>query len=138
MPEPDKEEKEMTRDDMFNVILSVSTTQDHEQRAWRVNTADSLEKERVDRRKVQESKQEKGGDAPGHNEASPAVNADGSSLLWTYKFNKHGFTSLCSPWRTPLQHLPTLPQHSMWHQGLHTYLYKYSPGDIKDKHLHIH
>ncbi|CAM2114024.1 unnamed protein product [Caretta caretta] len=51
--------KKRTQDDVFSEILQASAASDHEQRAWKVNTGDSLDKERVDRRKAQESQQEK-------------------------------------------------------------------------------
>ncbi|CAM4566995.1 unnamed protein product [Lepidochelys olivacea] len=43
--------KKRTWDDMFNEILHASAASDCEQRAWRVNIADSMEKERAERRK---------------------------------------------------------------------------------------
>ncbi|CAM2096832.1 unnamed protein product [Caretta caretta] len=55
-PEPDNKEKE---DDMFSKILSASAASDCGQRGWRMNTADCMKKERADRRKAQESQQEK-------------------------------------------------------------------------------
>ncbi|XP_043379372.1 epithelial membrane protein 2 isoform X2 [Chelonia mydas] len=53
------EEKERTLDDMFKEILLASAASDCAQRAWRLNIADSLEKERVDRRKAQDAHQER-------------------------------------------------------------------------------
>ncbi|EMP29894.1 hypothetical protein UY3_12994 [Chelonia mydas] len=54
----ERRRKKMTWDDMFSEILQASAATDHEQRAWRVNIANSLEKEREDRSKTQESPQE--------------------------------------------------------------------------------
>ncbi|KAM9148285.1 uncharacterized protein ACDP82_005700 [Pangshura tecta] len=53
MPGPDKEKKEEDSDNMFNEILQATADLDHEHRAWQVNVADSLEKERVEKRKPQ-------------------------------------------------------------------------------------
>ncbi|KAH1168745.1 hypothetical protein KIL84_013335 [Mauremys mutica] len=43
---------------MFNEILQGRAASDHKHRAWRMNTGDSLEKEKVERRKVQEKERE--------------------------------------------------------------------------------
>ncbi|CAM2117572.1 unnamed protein product [Caretta caretta] len=53
MPDPSEEKEE----DMgaFRDILQASAALDWEQRAWRVNTVDSMEREIADRRKTQES-----------------------------------------------------------------------------------
>ncbi|CAM2110786.1 unnamed protein product [Caretta caretta] len=58
-PEPDKEEKERIRNDVFSEIQQANVASDSEHRAWRMNTEGSLEKERVEKRKAQESQQEK-------------------------------------------------------------------------------
>ncbi|CAM2097303.1 unnamed protein product [Caretta caretta] len=44
--------KKRTRDDMFQEILQASAAMDNEHRAYRMNTEDNLEKERVERRKL--------------------------------------------------------------------------------------
>ncbi|CAM5120479.1 unnamed protein product [Eretmochelys imbricata] len=49
--------KKRTWDDMFNEILHACAASDCEQRAWRVNIADSMEKERAERRKSQQEKE---------------------------------------------------------------------------------
>ncbi|CAM2095771.1 unnamed protein product [Caretta caretta] len=48
-----------TRDDMYNEILQASTAPHCDHRTWRMNIAYSLDKERVERRKAQESQQQK-------------------------------------------------------------------------------
>lgn len=59
MPDPDEEGKKWTRGDIFAEILQASAALDCEQKGWRVNIADNLVKEGVDRRYAQESQQEK-------------------------------------------------------------------------------
>ncbi|KAH1175395.1 hypothetical protein KIL84_008269 [Mauremys mutica] len=52
-----RKRKKGTRDDTFSEILQASAASDHEHRAWRMNVADSLEKEKVERRKAQQEKE---------------------------------------------------------------------------------
>uniref|UniRef100_A0A8C3FFX8 Epithelial splicing regulatory protein 1 n=1 Tax=Chrysemys picta bellii TaxID=8478 RepID=A0A8C3FFX8_CHRPI len=79
--------------------------------------------------------EKKESDAPGHDWASSAANRC-RRLLWTYRFNSHGLASLCSSWRTPLQHhLPTHPlniPHGI--RGPHPDSYHFTPKSIKDSH----
>ncbi|XP_044842217.1 vesicle-associated membrane protein-associated protein B/C isoform X2 [Mauremys mutica] len=52
--------KKRTQDDTFSKILQANAASDCEHRAWRMNMAASLEKERIERKEAQESQQEKG------------------------------------------------------------------------------
>ncbi|XP_044873872.1 small integral membrane protein 14 isoform X1 [Mauremys mutica] len=52
MSDPDRKRKKTTRDAMFSEFLQASTASDHGQRAWRMNTADYMEKKRVVRREA--------------------------------------------------------------------------------------
>ncbi|CAM2100851.1 unnamed protein product [Caretta caretta] len=58
-----RRKKKRTQEDTFNEILQASVALDNEHRAWRTN---SLEKNRVERRKAQEKER----DAPAHTGAS--------------------------------------------------------------------
>ncbi|CAM2112165.1 unnamed protein product [Caretta caretta] len=51
--------KKRTWDDRFNEILHANTASNREHRAWKINIADSLEKERVEKSKAYKSQQEK-------------------------------------------------------------------------------
>ncbi|CAM2096781.1 unnamed protein product [Caretta caretta] len=57
IPKTDKKEEKRIWDDIFSEILQASAASDSEQRAWKVNLADGLEKERTNRRKSQQPKE---------------------------------------------------------------------------------
>ncbi|EMP40454.1 Thyrotropin-releasing hormone-degrading ectoenzyme [Chelonia mydas] len=53
-----KRRKKRTRENLFSEILQASAASDSEQRSWKVNIADSIERGRMDRRKAQDSERE--------------------------------------------------------------------------------
>ncbi|XP_048722942.1 casein kinase I isoform X4 [Caretta caretta] len=123
MPESDKEEKEEDSDDMFSKILQVSAASGCQQRTWRMNIADSLEKERAERRKAPESEEV----APVYNGASAANTDNTGSCESTVSvvpglppFAVHGelqySISLCPP-PPNISHGIRDPTPTMAHQG---------------------
>ncbi|EMP32187.1 hypothetical protein UY3_10676 [Chelonia mydas] len=55
---PIKRRKKRTRDDVFSEILQASAASDHDQRIWRMNIANYMEKERADGRKESQQEEE--------------------------------------------------------------------------------
>ncbi|CAM2113266.1 unnamed protein product [Caretta caretta] len=120
--------KKRTWDGIFIEILQASAASDLEQKAWMVTIADILEKEREDWRKAPESQKSK--KRKMHKDIM-GFSSSKHRLLWTYRFNNHRLSALCSP----LQQLLRLPPLNIPHgiRGLIPTYYS-TLGDIRDNH----
>ncbi|XP_074824529.1 leucine-rich repeat-containing protein 36 isoform X3 [Natator depressus] len=89
-----RRKKKRTQEDTFNEILQASVALDNEHRAWRMN---SLEKDRVERRKAQEKEREM------HQHILGLLRQQQRHyrLWWTCRFNNPMLTSLCSQLKPP-------------------------------------
>ncbi|CAM2107623.1 unnamed protein product [Caretta caretta] len=118
---------------MFSEILQAIAASDHEHRAWRMNIADSLEKERVERRKAQQEKERE-------------MHQDIRELLWkqTHMLQTLVDLQVQQSWtHLPLQPIEDSilgppytppPQYFTWQQGSGHYPYDSTPGDTKGNH----
>ncbi|EMP37104.1 hypothetical protein UY3_05635 [Chelonia mydas] len=105
--------KKRTQDDVFSEILDARAVSDHEQRPWRMNTADSREK----------GPGAGEGDAPGHNGAFPTANTDAVDTCGPTGSTVPGSSPFAVPGELQNGNSLHLYTHSTFHMasGIHPY-----------------